>query len=62
MYRKPWNEANLLGLEAFSDNIPDKEEKAWFKELHARCATDAAKGWYVDFELHIIVGRKEIEA
>ena len=62
IYRKPWNEDNLIGNEAFSNSIADPEKQAWFKDMHARCATEAAKGWYVDWELHIVVGRKAVDA
>ncbi len=38
--------------------IRDDKEREWFKELHAKCATDCERGWYVDWELVVVVGRK----
>ena len=58
-YRKPWNEDNLIGIGSFGEKLSDPEEKAWFLENHARAATEAAKGWYVDWELVVCVGRKD---
>lgn len=59
IYRKPWMEDNLIGMAAVGDSIPDEDEKAWYKEMHRRCAIEIAKGWYVDFELVVCVGRSE---
>jgi len=36
----------------------DKQERAWFMAMHARAAEEAARGWYVDWELRVCVGRK----
>ena len=59
IYRKPWNEDHLIGTSAFGDNIPDEREREWFKDIHARAATDCAKGWYIDWELIVCAARKE---
>ena len=59
IYRKPWNEDHLIGTAAIGDMIADARERKWFKELHARCATECAKGWFVDWELVAVVGRKK---
>ena len=58
MYRKPWNEDNLIGIGAFGEKLKDEEEKKWFFEQHARAAAEAATGWYVDWELVMCVGQK----
>jgi hypothetical protein len=39
--------------------IKEDEERAWYKETHAKAAADCANGWYVDWELVVVVGRKE---
>ena len=62
IYRKPWSEDNLLGCAEFSNSIADPEKQAWFKEVHAQCVTEVSKGWYVDWELHVVVGRKGVDA
>lgn len=61
IYRKPWNEDNLIGWWAAGERIPDEKERKWFQELHAKAATNAAKGWYVDWELIVCVGRKGLD-
>ena len=58
MYRKPWNEDNLIGMEAFGEVIPDEGEKKWFRAMHRRCADAVARGWFVGFEIVVVVGRK----
>ena len=60
IYRKPWNEDNMMGWAPIADRIEDEKEREWFKELHAQAVTNAAKGWYVDWELIVCVGRKRI--
>ncbi|KAI4166893.1 MAG: hypothetical protein LQ343_007658 [Gyalolechia ehrenbergii] len=60
IYRKPWNDDNMMGWAPIADRIEDEEERAWFKDLHAKAATNAAKGWYVNWELIVCVGRKPV--
>ncbi|KAL8787507.1 MAG: hypothetical protein Q9213_002165 [Squamulea squamosa] len=60
IYRKPWNEDNLMGWAPIADRIEDEEERSWFRDLHAKAATDAAKGWYVNWKLIVCVGRKPV--
>ena len=61
LYRKPWNEDNLLGWAALGDAIKDDKDRAWFKDMHLQAATNASKGWYVDWELVVCTGRKGSE-
>ncbi|KAK0506831.1 hypothetical protein JMJ35_010744 [Cladonia borealis] len=56
---EPWNEDHLIGTAAIGDMIADAAKRKWFKELRARCATECAKGWFVDWELVAVVGRKK---
>ena len=59
-YRKPWNEDCLIGWAAIGDMIKDPNKKLWYKERLAEAAANAKKGWYVDWELVICVGRKSL--
>ncbi|KAI4187442.1 MAG: hypothetical protein L6R41_002821 [Letrouitia leprolyta] len=62
VYRKPWNDDNLMGTASVGDRIEDETEREWYKDIHARAAIDAARGWYVNWELVTCVGRKAIDA
>lgn len=59
IYRKPWNEDNLMGMEAFSDVIPDEAERKLFRGMHRRCVQDVARGWWGGGEIVVVVGRRE---
>ena len=59
-YRKPWNEDCLIGWAAIGDMVKNPNEKLWYKERLAEAAENAKKGWYVDWELVICVGRKSL--
>ena len=59
-YRKPWNEDCLIGWAAIGDMIKDPKKKLWYKERLAEAAANAKKGWYVDWELVICVGKKSL--
>ena len=59
VYRKPWNEDNLIGWEALGSSLIKKpEDKKWFVDEHKKAAHLAAEGRYVDWELHVAVGQK----
>lgn len=58
IYRKPWNEDCLIGWAAVGDRIKNQEEKGWYRERLAEAAENAKKGWYVDWDLIVCVGRK----
>ena len=60
IYRKPWNEDFLIGWAAIGDMIESQEEKQWYKERLAEAAENAKKGWYVDWELVICVGKNAV--
>ncbi len=59
VYRKPWNEDCLMGWAAVGDRIKEREEKEWYKERLAEAAENARKGWFVEWELVVCVGRKD---
>lgn len=59
VYRKPWNEDCLIGWAAIGDLIKNQEDKKWYRERLAEAAENAKKGWYVDWELVVCVGRKD---
>ncbi|KAL8784507.1 MAG: hypothetical protein Q9195_009017 [Heterodermia aff. obscurata] len=62
MYRKPWNEDNLIGMQAFGHKIADQGEREWFRRMHRRCVEEVARGWYnAGFEIVVVVGRKGVE-
>ena len=60
IYRKPWNEDCLIGWAAIGDKIKDQEEKDWYRERLAEAAENANKGWFVEWELIICVGRNTV--
>ena len=60
IYRKPWNEDCLIGWAAIGDKINDQEEKDWYRERLAEAAENANKGWIVEWELIICVGRNTV--
>lgn len=60
LYRKPWNEDCLIGWVAIGDKINDQEEKDWYRERLAEAAENASKGWFVEWELIICVGRNTV--
>lgn len=59
VYRKPWNEDNIIGWEALAGSlIEDPDEKTWFMDEHKKAADAAARGWYINWELRVVVGQK----
>ena len=40
--------------------IESQEEKHWYKERLAEAADNAKKGWYVDWELVVCVGKNAV--
>ena len=38
-------------------NIKNQKEKEWHRERLAEAAANAKRGWYVDWELVVCVGR-----
>ena len=60
IYRKAWNDDNLIGTYAAVDRIKDDAEREKMKEIHAKAAAEAANGWWVDWKLIVCVGREGI--
>lgn len=58
VYRKPYNEDNLIGTKAVGEKITDPGQKEWFQGMLRQCVEEVARGWWVDFEIVIVVGRK----
>ncbi|KAL6722287.1 hypothetical protein ACLMJK_001394 [Lecanora helva] len=59
MYRQAWNQDQLNGTREFGEGIRDVEERKRFFEVHERAVAEAGRGWCVEWELIVCVGRKE---